>query len=87
MMEAYQSGDPYLKFAKMAGAVPENATKQTHPAGEGSLQGMHVGGAIWDEEHRRLARAVGQDPARRESAAAMPTGTHSQTTGGGTVES
>ena len=32
MMKAYQSGDPYLKFAKMAGAVPENATKQTHPA-------------------------------------------------------
>ncbi|MDB4663655.1 DNA polymerase [Verrucomicrobia bacterium] len=31
MMEAYNSGDPYLKFAQMAGAVPENATKQTHP--------------------------------------------------------
>ena len=32
MMEAYLSGDPYLKFAQMAGAVPDNATKQTHPA-------------------------------------------------------
>ena len=32
MMKAYQSGDPYLKFAQMAGAVPDNATKQTHPA-------------------------------------------------------
>jgi hypothetical protein len=31
MMKAYQSGDPYLKFAQMAGAVPDNATKQTHP--------------------------------------------------------
>jgi len=31
MMQAYCSGDPYLKFAQMAGAVPENATKQTHP--------------------------------------------------------
>ena len=32
MKEAYFSGDPYLAFAKQAGAVPENATKQTHPA-------------------------------------------------------
>lgn len=30
MMDAYQSGDPYLGFAKQAGAVPYNATKQTH---------------------------------------------------------
>jgi len=30
MMLAYQSGDPYLAFAKQAGAVPENATKATH---------------------------------------------------------
>lgn len=31
MMEAYGGGDPYLEFAKMARAVPENATKDTHP--------------------------------------------------------
>ena len=31
MMEAYQSGDPYLAFAKQAGAVPADATKETHP--------------------------------------------------------
>lgn len=31
MQEAYQSGDCYLAFAKQAGAVPEDATKQTHP--------------------------------------------------------
>ncbi len=30
MMEAYQSGDPYLAFAKQAGAVPKDATKETH---------------------------------------------------------
>jgi hypothetical protein len=30
MMEAYQSGDPYLAFATQAGAVPPGATKQTH---------------------------------------------------------
>lgn len=30
MMDAYTSGDPYLAFAKQAGAVPESATKKTH---------------------------------------------------------
>lgn len=32
MMEAYSSGDPYLSFAKQAGAVPMDATKQSHKA-------------------------------------------------------
>lgn len=30
MLAAYRSGDPYLAFAKQAGAVPESATKQSH---------------------------------------------------------
>jgi hypothetical protein len=30
MQTAYLSGDPYLAFAKQAGAVPPNATKETH---------------------------------------------------------
>jgi DNA polymerase I-like protein with 3'-5' exonuclease and polymerase domains len=30
MKSAYKSGDPYLAFAKQAGAVPESATKQSH---------------------------------------------------------
>ncbi len=30
MKEAYASGDPYLTFAKQAGAVPKHATKTTH---------------------------------------------------------
>jgi DNA polymerase-1 len=35
MQEAYLSGDPYLAFAKQAGAVPANATKESHkPARE-----------------------------------------------------
>ncbi len=29
MQEAYLSGDPYLVFAKQAGAIPEDATKQS----------------------------------------------------------
>ena len=30
MMEAYASGDPYLTFAKQCGAVPQDATKDSH---------------------------------------------------------
>ena len=30
MIKAYLSGDPYLKFAKQAGAVPQEATKHSH---------------------------------------------------------
>lgn len=32
MKVAYQSGDPYLAFAKQAGAVPADATKKSHKA-------------------------------------------------------
>lgn len=32
MITAYESGDPYLAFAKQAGAAPEDATKETHNA-------------------------------------------------------
>ena len=31
MMATYASGDPYLAFAKQAGAVPQHATKASHP--------------------------------------------------------
>jgi DNA polymerase I len=31
MIEAYCSGDPYLAFAKQARAVPQDATKKSHP--------------------------------------------------------
>jgi hypothetical protein len=31
MKHAYMTGDPYLTFAKQAGAVPIDATKQSHP--------------------------------------------------------
>lgn len=32
MKDAYRTGDPYLAFAKQAGAVAEDATKKTHAA-------------------------------------------------------
>ncbi|MFA4904056.1 MAG: DNA polymerase [Desulfobaccales bacterium] len=31
MLAAYNSGDPYLTFAKQAGAVPPDSTKRSHP--------------------------------------------------------
>lgn len=31
MQSVYMSGDPYIEFAKIASAVPQNATKQTNP--------------------------------------------------------
>jgi DNA polymerase I-like protein with 3'-5' exonuclease and polymerase domains len=31
LQDCYQSGDPYLRFAHLAGAVPEGATKASHP--------------------------------------------------------
>ncbi len=38
MIEAYGSGDPYLAFAKQAGAVPKSATKQSHPRERGQFK-------------------------------------------------
>jgi DNA polymerase I-like protein with 3'-5' exonuclease and polymerase domains len=32
MKKAYRTGDPYLTFAKQAGAAPQEATKETHKA-------------------------------------------------------
>jgi hypothetical protein len=32
MLDAYNSGDPYMDFAKRSGAVPPNATRATHEA-------------------------------------------------------
>src|SRR5262245_16952231 len=31
MLQAYSSGDPYLEFAKLSGAVPVDATSKSHP--------------------------------------------------------
>ena len=31
MLQAYESGDPYMAFCKRAGAAPADATKHTHP--------------------------------------------------------
>ena len=56
MMEAYRSGDPYLAFAKQAGAAPPEATKATHKADPRPIQVYRVGRPIW-HGCRRLSSA------------------------------
>ena len=46
MQAAYLSGDPYLAFAKQAGAVPADATKQTHGPTRELFKQCVLGGAI-----------------------------------------
>ncbi len=43
MKEAYISGDPYLSFAKQTKAVPNDATKESHPKERDEYKGCIVG--------------------------------------------
>jgi DNA polymerase-1 len=59
MQAAYKSGDPYLAFAKQAGAVPPDATKKTH----GSIRELYktcVLGVQYGMEAETLALRIGQ---------------------------
>jgi DNA polymerase I len=59
MMQAYVSGDPYLTFAKQAGAVPADATKASHgPTRE--LFKACVLGVGYGMEARSLAARIGR---------------------------
>ena len=61
MQAAYLSGDPYLAFAKQAGAVPEDATKQTHgPVRE--LYKQCVLAVQYGMEAESLAARIGKPP-------------------------
>jgi DNA polymerase I len=61
MQAAYLSGDPYLAFAKQAGAIPQDATKATHgPARE--LFKQCVLGVQYGIEAQSLALRIGQPP-------------------------
>jgi hypothetical protein len=59
MLEAYQSGDPYLAFAKQAGAVPQDATKETHKDVR-ELYKQCVLGTQYGMEAESLARRIGK---------------------------
>ncbi len=59
MLNAYNSGDPYLTFAKQAGAVPDNATKDTHPTQREQFKQCALG-VIYGMGEHGLARRLGQ---------------------------
>jgi hypothetical protein len=62
MKEAYRSGDPYLAFAKQAGAVPSDATKATHKA-ERDLFKTCALGVQYGMQAESLARRMGKSVA------------------------
>jgi DNA polymerase I-like protein with 3'-5' exonuclease and polymerase domains len=62
MRAAYESGDCYLTFAKQAGAVPESATKESHPIERESFKSTALA-VIFGMEWQSLALRLGQSPA------------------------
>jgi hypothetical protein len=63
MQEAYRSGDCYLTFAKMAGAVPANATKQSHGAERDQFKTVALG-VLYGLSSEGLARRMNAPPCR-----------------------
>jgi hypothetical protein len=62
MQDAYLSGDPYLAFAKQAGAIPQDATEETHkPTRE--LFKQCVLAVQYGMEAESLAARIGQPTA------------------------
>jgi DNA polymerase-1 len=63
MIAAYRSGDPYLEFAKQAGAVPFDATKHTHGIERDQFKACALG-VQYGLEAAGLAQRIGQPVAR-----------------------
>jgi hypothetical protein len=63
MMDAYHSGDPYLAFAKQAGAAPADATKATHEAVRDQFKST-VLAVQYGMGAESLAQRIGQPPIR-----------------------
>jgi DNA polymerase-1 len=61
MQEAYRSGDPYLAFAKQAGAMPTDATKESHGL-QRELFKLCALGVQYGMEERTLAMRIGRPP-------------------------
>ena len=61
MMSAYSSGDPYLAFAKQAGAVPPDATKASHKAQREQFKAC-VLAVQYGMGEESLAGRIGQPP-------------------------
>lgn len=63
MQDAYGSGDFYLSFAKMAGAVPPDATKETHAAQREQFKTVSLG-VLFGLSAEGLARKLNVPPVR-----------------------
>lgn len=63
MLQAYQSGDPYLAFAIQAGAAPKDATKKTHGPIRDQFKAC-VLAVQYGMGETSLAYRIGQPPAR-----------------------
>lgn len=63
MAEAYRSGDFYLAFARMAGAVPPGATKQTHAREREQFKAASLG-VLYGLGAESLARKLGEPRCR-----------------------
>ena len=63
MMDAYRSGDPYLAFAKQAGAAPADATKSTHKTVRDQFKST-VLAVQYGMGADALAQRIGQPPIR-----------------------
>lgn len=61
MKDAYMSGDPYLAFAKQAGAVPADATKVTHGPERDQFKAC-VLAVQYGMQEESLARRIQQPP-------------------------
>ena len=61
MQEAYRSGDFYLTFAKMAGAVPDDATKVSHKAQRDQFKTVALG-VLYGLSAEGLARKLAVPP-------------------------
>lgn len=63
MQSAYQSGDFYLTFAKMAGAVPPDATKESHGDIREQFKTVALG-VLYGLSYEGLARKLNVSPVR-----------------------
>lgn len=61
MQDAYRSGDFYMTFAKMAGAVPQDATKQSHTAVREQFKTVSLG-VLYGLSAEGLARKLNVPP-------------------------
>lgn len=61
MLRAYSSGDPYLQYAIMAGALPAGATKKSHPEVREQYKNFLLA-LQYGSGYQRVARSLGIIP-------------------------